>query len=89
MGIKHITRGTTAPEGSHLAVLADIGTVKAFPVGTTFVFIGDAADRESWVPMILMKATIKSWDFKCACGNPKCNRVYKYKATMEGGHPYK
>lgn len=69
-------------------MLADVGTVKAFPVGTTFVFIGDAADRESWIPMILMSATLKEWRFKCACGKANCNRVYSYRATMSGVHPY-
>lgn len=77
-----------APEGSHLAVLTDVGTVRAFPVGTTFVFIGDADDKETWIPMVLIKATMKRWAFRCACGKPKCTQVYTYSVSRQGHHPY-
>lgn len=88
MPIKSLTPGNPAPEGSHLAVLAHGGTVKAFPVGTTFVFVGDAADQETWIPMVLIKATLKKWSFRCACGKTKCSRMYHYGVNMTGTHPY-
>lgn len=77
------------PKGNHLALLTDAttGSAIAIPVGATMFLITNPDHVDGVIPMFLVKVDKRQIVFRCACGNPTCTRVLKYKLIVEGRHP--
>jgi hypothetical protein len=72
----------------HLGLITDAsGAAVAIPPGATMLWILDASDAESIIPLMLTKVTSKKWEFRCNCGKPSCTQTFTFAASRRGQHP--
>jgi hypothetical protein len=90
MPIKEI-RGNDDPrlKEGHIAILTGAdGTAMPVVPGMFVLSIPEPDRPDRVVPMILLKVSLKKWEFACACGNKQCNRRLTYKLEIAGHHPF-
>lgn len=75
------------PNEPHLALLTDdTGLATAIPVGATLYIVEDASRADKVFPVVLAKVSRRAIVFVCACGEPNCNRTYRYVNNVQGWH---
>lgn len=78
--------GPEAPKEPHLGLLIKEGQTVAIPPGATMFIIMDPSRAEMITPLVLARVSPKELTFHCACGDPKCNRIGRFRAVWTGWH---
>lgn len=81
------------PKGAHLALKTGPGEALAVPVGAQLLVVLDPNRVDMILPVFLADIAKATGGFRlafrCACGKPGCNRVFKAKFFATGTHPSK
>ena|SRR3990167_3346981 len=88
---KTLQEEVKAPSQPHLGLLThEFGSISTVPIppGSIMMIVMDPKDpKRGLYPIALVKVSPKRLEFKCPCGDGRCNRKVVFNGTWSGFHP--